>query len=80
MKRKIELFGRLRDAGFGAAVTVDLPGGSTARRALQALQAVFGAKSALLDGCVLAGDDTVLNAAERLPSGRLAVLPPVCGG
>lgn len=80
MKRKIELFGRLRDAGFGAAVTLDLPATATAHQALRALQVVFGAESSLLDGCALAGDDTVLRAAERLPSGRLAVLPPVCGG
>ena len=80
MKRKVELYGRLRDAGFGAAVALDLPRSATARHAFHALQAVFGAKASLLDGCALAGDDTVLRAAERLPSGRLAVLPPVCGG
>lgn len=80
MKRKIELYGRLREAGFGAAVALDLPRPATVRQAFHALKAAFGAKAALLDGCALAGDDTVLRAAERLPPGRLAVLPPVCGG
>mgnify|MGYP001612080807 CR=1 FL=1 len=80
MKRKIELYGRLRDAGFGAAVGVDLPNAATARQALSALKAAFGAKAPLLVGCALATGDEVLAPSERLPGGRLAVLPPVCGG
>lgn len=80
MKRKIELYGRLRDAGLGAAVSVDLPESATARQALSVLKASFGRKSPLLDGCVLATDEEVLAASDELPSGRLALLPPVCGG
>jgi molybdopterin converting factor small subunit len=80
MKRKIELYGRLRDAGLGSAVSVDLPKSATVRQALSVLKASFGRKAVLLDGCVLATDDEVLSSTERLPDGRLALLPPVCGG
>lgn len=80
MKRKLELYGRLRDAGLGDAVVVDLPEAVTSRRALSVLKAAFGKKAALLEGCVLATGDEVLSAADVLPAGRLAVLPPVCGG
>lgn len=80
MKREIELYGRLRDAGLGAAVSVELPSPVTARRALSILKSVFGPKAALLDGCALATGDEVLSATDELPAGRLALLPPVCGG
>lgn len=80
MKRSIDLYGRLRDAGLGSAVDVQLPEGATARQALTALKISFGRKAPLLRGCVLATGDEVLSASDALPSGRLAVLPPVCGG
>ncbi len=80
MKRRIELYGRLRDAGLGSVVSVALPAGATAGRALAALKASFGRKAPLLAGCVLATGDEVLGASDALPGGRLAVLPPVCGG
>lgn len=80
MKRKIELYGRLRDAGLGSAVLVDLPTAVSARQALAVLRSTFGKKASLLDGCVLATDEEVLAAGDALPSGRLALLPPVCGG
>lgn len=80
MKRKIELYGRLRDAGLGSAVSVSLPKSATARQALSALKSSFGRKAALLDGCALATGDEVLSSSDALPPGRLAVLPPVCGG
>ena len=80
MKRKIELYGRLRDAGLGSAVSVDLPKGTTVRQALAVLKAAFGNKSPLLRGCVLATGDEVLSSSDKLPAGLLAVLPPVCGG
>lgn len=80
MKRKIELYGRLRDAGLGSAVSVDLAKSATARQALALLKAAFGRKAVLLDGCVLATDEEVLSSSDKLPDGRLAVLPPVCGG
>lgn len=80
MKRKIELYGRLRDAGFGSAVSVDVPENGTARQALAVLKSTFGAKASLLQGCALATDEEVLAAGDALPSGRLALLPPVCGG
>ncbi|MDP3543730.1 MAG: hypothetical protein Q8T11_14775 [Elusimicrobiota bacterium] len=80
MKRKIELYGRLRDAGFGAAVSVDVPQNATARQALSVLKSAFGEKASLLQGCALATGEEVLAAGDTLPSGRLALLPPVCGG
>lgn len=80
MKRKIELYGRLRDAGLGAVVSVDLPKSATARLALSVLKTAFGRQSSLLQGCVLATGDEVLSSSDELPAGRLAVLPPVCGG
>ncbi|MDD5304730.1 MAG: hypothetical protein PHS14_16670 [Elusimicrobia bacterium] len=80
MKRKIDLYGRLRDAGLGSSVVVDIPKSVTARQALAVLKSSFGRKAALLEGCVLATGDEVLSSAEALPSGRLALLPPVCGG
>ena len=80
MKRKVELYGRLRDAGLGSAVSVDLPQSATVRQALAVLKATFGNKSPLLHGCVLATGDEVLSSTDKLPTGLLAVLPPVCGG
>lgn len=80
MTRRIELYGRLRDAGLGSSVSVALPKGASARQALSALKSSFGRKAPLLAGCVLATGDEVLAPSDALPSGRLAVLPPVCGG
>ena len=77
MKRRIELYGRLRDAGLGSSVTVEVPRGASARQALAALKPFFGAS---LPGCVLASASEVLAGTDPLPEGRLALLPPVCGG
>ena len=77
----VELYGRLRDAGVESPVELQLPDGATAAQALAALRARLGPKGALLEGSALAGESQVLAAEERLPeSGRLAALPPVCGG
>jgi hypothetical protein len=80
MKRKIELYGRLRDAGLGGSVSVELPKGASAREALAILKMALGRKAVLLRGCVLATGDEILASTDALPPGRLAVLPPVCGG
>ena len=81
MKRRVDLYGRLRDAGHGDHLILVLNDGATARHALTALKSAFGRKSSLLTGCVLATDDSVLSPSEILPlHSRLAVLPPVCGG
>ena len=81
MNRRIELYGRLRDAGLGDHVSVPLPPRATAREALAALKKTLGRRAALLTGCALATDDAVLGSSDILPkSGRLAALPPVCGG
>lgn len=81
MTRSIELFGRLRDAGLGERVSVSLPERATARQALDALKRALGRRAALLSGCALATGDEVLAPSDVVPaSGRLAALPPVCGG
>ena len=81
MKRRIELYGRLRDAGLGDHTVVILPARATARQALAALKEALGRRAGLLSGCALATDDEVLVLTDPLPkSGRLAALPPVCGG
>jgi len=77
MKRKIALYGRLRDAGHGRILSVELPKSVTCREALALLKPSFGR---LLDGCVLATGDEVLAPGDELPAGTLALLPPVCGG
>jgi len=81
VKRKIFLYGRLRDAGFGASIAIDLPARADARAALAALRTALGAKANLLQGCALATDKDVLAPGARLPPrGVLAALPPVFGG
>lgn len=80
MKTTIELYGRLREAGFGPGVEIELPDGATASQALAALRAAFGAKAALLEGAALASEQAVLAPGEKAQGARLAALPPVCGG
>lgn len=80
MKRRfeVELYGRLRDAGFGGRVEVELPEGARAGQVLEALRPFLGEA---LKGCVLATPEAVLAAEEPVGGGStLAVLPPVCGG
>ena len=78
--RRVELYGRLRDLGFGPSVSVALPANADARAAMAALKGALGPKASALSGCALAAEDAVLSPRERLPAGRLALLPPVCGG
>ena len=81
MTRSVELYGRLREAGLGGRVTVEVARGARAREVLAAVAARLGAGAALLDGAALATDREVLAPSRRVPArGRLAVLPPVCGG
>ena len=81
MKRKINFYGRLRDAGHGDHISLDLPSVATAKDVLAAVQSVLGRRSALLTGCVIATDDSVLHPSDVVPkTGVIAVLPPVCGG
>lgn len=80
MKITIELYGRLRDAGFGPSVEVDAPEGASAKEVLAAVRAAFGAKASLLEGAALASEASVLNPDDVARGARLAALPPVCGG
>ncbi len=77
MKRRIELYGRLKDAGFGTSLTVEIPASATAREALALLKPSLRQH---LHGCVLASSDEVLSPTDKLPKGAIALLPPVCGG
>ncbi len=81
MKRVFELYGRLRDAGFGDHLGIELAQSATAAEAFSALRKIFALQSPLIDGAALATETEVLSPQDRLPpTGRLAVLPPVCGG
>lgn len=81
MKRKIILYGRLKDAGFGPSISLEIPAAASARTAMNILKATFGSRAKLLDGCALATDEAVISPAETIPPrGPLAALPPVCGG
>jgi molybdopterin converting factor small subunit len=80
MKRSIELYGRLKDAGRGGSVELELGADATAAEALRAVGAALG-DPRLIEGAALATETEVLAASGPVPSsGRLAVLPPVCGG
>ena len=79
MKRRISLYGRLRD--HSDHLVVDLPRRATARQTLRALAAVLGPDARLLKAAVLATADSVLRPDDVIPEkGTLALLPPVCGG
>lgn len=81
MKRAIELYGRLRDAGAGDSISIELAPRATARQALAGLKKALGRRGGLVDGCSLATDEDVLLPSDPIPAeGRLAALPPVCGG
>jgi hypothetical protein len=81
LNRRVELYGRLRDAGLGDYVVIALPPRATARQALAALKTSLGRRGSLLTGCALATGEDVLGPSDVVPeSGRLAALPPVCGG
>lgn len=80
MTKTIELYGRLREAGFGASVEVELPERATAKDVLAALKKSFGARASLLEGAALATESAVLAEGDRAEGARLAALPPVCGG
>lgn len=79
MKRTIELYGLLKEVS-GPSVALELPEKATAGDVMTALKTLFKDKAGLLDGCALAGEDAVLSSTDTLPDGRLAALPPVCGG
>lgn len=78
MKRRVELYGRLREAG--GSVEVEVAPGTKASALLAAIGAALG-RPELVRGAVLATESEVLEGSAAVPAeGRLAVLPPVCGG
>lgn len=80
MTVRVELYGRLRDAGLGPAVELEVADGARARDVLAALARRLP-EPGWLGGAVLASEDEVLAADGEVPGGvRLAALPPVCGG
>lgn len=81
MKVRVELYGRLSEAGLGKSVELKLRGKPKSRELLEALAARLGPQARLLQGAALATERELLGASDPIPSrGRLAVLPPVCGG
>jgi molybdopterin converting factor small subunit len=81
LNRRVELYGRLRDSGHGDHVMIELSPNATARQALEALKKALGRRGALVKGCCLATEGDVLLPDDIIPkTGRLAALPPVCGG
>jgi molybdopterin converting factor small subunit len=88
VRLEVLLFGPLRAWGDGRAIAIDVREGASVGDAREALAAELerlrpgGGARALLQRTVLATDDEVLEDDARLPAGvgRLAALPPVCGG
>ncbi len=81
MKRRVELFGRLREAGLGDCVELEVEAGWRAAEVLAAVARRLGAAAALVEGAALATEEEVLAPGAEVPAeGRLAALPPVCGG
>lgn len=81
MTRRVDLYGRLRGAGLGDSVDLEVGSTTTAQEVLFELARRFGAAKGLLQGSALATESEVLPATSLVPpSGALAVLPPVCGG
>lgn len=78
MKRRIELYGRLREAA--ESVELEVAPEAKAAAVLDAIGAALG-RAELVRGAVLATESEVLEGSAAVPAqGRLAVLPPVCGG
>lgn len=81
MRIRVELYGRLSEAGLGRSVELELTGEPRAEEFLKALALRLGPQADILEGAVLANESEVLEASRPIPfHGRLAVLPPVCGG
>ena len=79
MTLRVELYGFLGEA-LGRQARLDFARRPRAREVLQALADRSG-EAALLKGAVLATEEEVLGGEDLVPlSGRLAALPPVCGG
>lgn len=80
MTLRVELYGRLGEA-LGQELRLDFARRPRAREVLQALAGRLGDRGSLLEGAALASEEEVLGAEDLAPlSGRLAALPPVCGG
>lgn len=81
MKVRVELYGRLREAGLGESVELDIGPGARASGIIEGLVLLLGQKGDRLEGAAVATETEVLSGASPVPlKGRLAVLPPVCGG
>lgn len=81
LRVRVEMYGRLRDAGLGESAELELAAGARAGDALTALGRLLGAQARRLEGAAIATESRVLGRDEVLPAGAvLAVLPPVSGG
>lgn len=78
---RVELYGRLREVGLGEIVELELGKNPKAFEVLAALARRMGSKAELLQGAALATESEILASQAPVPgTGRLAALPPVCGG
>jgi sulfur-carrier protein len=86
MKRRITLFGALRDADARGFIDVDIADGSTIADLRDAVQHYVrehasGINPRLVQRSAFASQDEILHNHRNVPeSGELAILPPVSGG
>ena len=77
---RVELYGRLREAGLGDEIKLQFARRPKACEVIEELKRRLGKNGEILKGSALASQTAVLQLSQRIPTGRLAVLPPVCGG
>ena len=86
MKRRIILFGALRDADARGFIDVDVADGSTIADLRSAVQHYLrehapGISPNLIQRSAFASQDEILHNHRHVPAdGELAILPPVSGG
>jgi sulfur-carrier protein len=86
MKRRITLFGALRDADARGFIDVDVADGSTIADLRGIVQQHLhehapGISSRLIERSAFASQDEILHNHRSVPeNGELAILPPVSGG
>lgn len=77
---RVELYGRLKEQ-LGETLELEVPADLRADELLSRLARQMGRRGRFLQGSVLATENEILEGTMPVPaSGRLALLPPVCGG
>ncbi|GGA14906.1 MoaD/ThiS family protein [Dyella caseinilytica] len=86
MKRRITLFGALRDADARGFIEIDVADGSTVAELRDVVQHYLrehapGISPNLIQRSAFASQDEILHNHRSVPeNGELAILPPVSGG